>query len=214
MSEITWNAKVGKANQVISSENDLEDYEETSLNTATNKNKTTESVSYERTTKKDVNKKPELVKPNKSILPKTSMFGKMSSQLLIHQSEWLKNDTVPYLILPLIEPSTMVLVYTGSGKVKLMKKNVKNYHSLSPLISLDCVIDNMKVDKCINAQKKCMAYLSKIRTTLTTLSHTTDELYDTPWNSFKSHSNNYLQINSVKVIEVSSVMCFPFTFIK
>ncbi len=135
------------------------------------------------------------------------MSGQMSNQILIHQSEWLSNDAVPLLILPLIEPSTMVLVATGeTGQIKLMKKNVKNYRVLPPLLSLNCAAHDMNIKTCISAQKRFIMHLSKLRCSLPTSS--SSAMVDQNSNSLENlqvaaHSSA-LQIKSAKIIKVSS----------
>ncbi len=150
--------------------------------------------------KKDIHRKPELVKINKAIVTKGALFGQVNSQILSNQFFWLSNDPVPLLILPFIEPSTMVLVSSDEGKIKLMKKNVKNYHVLPPLISLDCVISDMNYDVCIVAQKRCMSYLSKLRSSIATLSETKAISTELDGLSFAAP---FLHIESAKIVKVS-----------
>ena len=166
------------------------------------------SVVSEKGGKKEVVRitRPETSHRNKNTgAPKNLSFGQTSSQILNQQSQWLNNDAVPLLILPLIEPSTMVLVASEPGQMKLLLKNAKNYHLLPPLLSLDCAIQDMNYDTCITAQKRCIAHLSKLRTSLVTLSHeAVEQRLDQPWNLPVSSSVSALQICSAKIIKVSS----------
>lgn len=196
LSEITPNAKKGEIN--LGKETLRQDIEKPRIAKSVASNiRPNEAVAV----KKDTNRKPEPVKINKAIVTKSALFGQVNSQILSNQYEWLTNDTVPLLILPLIEPSTMVLVSSEDGKIKLMKKNVKNYHVLPPLISLDCVINNMNYDVCIVAQKRCMSYLSKLRASIATLSET--KVISTELDGL-AVAAPFLHIESAKIVKVSA----------
>jgi hypothetical protein len=95
----------------------------------------------------------------------------------------------------------MVLVASELGKIKLMKKNVKNYFLLSPLLSLNCVVHNMKFETCIIAQKRCILHLSRLRTSLSTLSCEFSLHNENPWTSPQTLG---LNIKSAKIIKVCS----------
>ena len=155
----------------------------------------------EKVVKKEVVRKPDTMQRSKSNATKKSFFGH-SSQILMQQSEWMNNEAVPLLILPLIEPSTMVLVAAELGRIKLMKKNVKNYHLLPSLLSVDCAVHNMQMEICIAAQKRCMTRLSQLRSSLPTSSSEDEEREDRSFNLRVSSHASALQIHSAKIIKV------------
>ena len=169
--------------------------------------RTGDTSTSEKGNKKDLTRKPEPPNRNKGAAStKTQMSGQMSNQILKHQSEWLNNDAVPLLVLPLIEPSTMVLVATGEmGQIKLMKKSVKNYRVLPPLLSLDCAAHDMNLETCVAAQKRFVMHLSKLRCSLPTSSSAmvNQESNFSDKLQIAAHSSA-LQIKSARIIKVSS----------
>lgn len=161
------------------------------------------SIMTEKGTKKEIirsNRTDTATRPKS----KNPLFGHTTtSQLLMQHSEWIHDDAVPLLILPLIWPSTMVLVATNAGQIKLMKKNVKNYHLLPPLISLDCTLQDMDLNVCIEAQKQCMLHLSKLRLSLPTSSLKLMEQFDLSPEMWSRKQASIIQIKSAKIIKVS-----------
>ena len=151
--------------------------------------------------------RPDTVTRNKNALTKNLLFGQTSSELLMQQSEWIHGDAVPLLILPLIEPSTMVLVAANAGQIKLMKKNVKNYHLLPPLLSLECALQNMDLNICIEAQRNCTLHLSKLRSSLPTSSLKVVERFDLSPEMWLREQASIIQIKSAKIIKVSNKNC-------
>ena len=160
----------------------------------------------EKGTKKEVVRKPEPLARSKTstVSAKSSFFG-ISSQVLMQQSEWVNQDAVPLLVMPLIEPSTMVLVSEEGGNMKLMKKNMKNYYTLPPLLSLNCAIHNMNYDMCVTAQKRCIAHLSRLRTSLPTSSYEVLNPIEPSQHSMQiARHIPILKIKSAKIIKSES----------
>jgi hypothetical protein len=155
--------------------------------------------------KKDGTRRPETVirVKNTTAPAKNPFFGQMSSQILMQQSEWMNNDPVPLLMLPLIEPSNMVCYAEEGGNIKQVRRRVKHYHKLPRLLSLDCVIHKMNFDTCVAAQKHCIAHLSKLRTSLPTASQKEVEQINQSLNLQIASSTSALQIKSAKIVKVS-----------
>jgi len=107
---------------------------------------------------------------NSTKLPARSSFFRAGSSILQEQSKWVDGESVPFTILPLIEPSSSLAVSQGSDDIQFLKKAENTYNNTSPLISLNAVVPKMNVKVCTKLQIQLSTNLSKIRMALPTLS--------------------------------------------
>ena len=139
---------------------------------------------------------------------RSSLFTQTSSQVMNEQYKWVDDNEVPPILLPLVEPSSKVVIYGEDGSIRFMKKMPKSYNVSPPLISLNAVITEMDVNFCIDAQKQCITVLSQLRKRIPTISPCgVLEGASIPASdkSYKSNENP-LTIVSAKIMKVSSYL--------
>ncbi len=126
--------------------------------------------------KLELSRKPESNRAKSSTsVARTTFPAQNMSSALVQQSQWVNDEAIPLIMLPLIEPSTLVAISNGSnGEIKMLKKMNKSYRVLSPLLYLSVVPGQMKYDTCVTAQRRCIAALSELRKALPTSSLSSD----------------------------------------
>jgi hypothetical protein len=123
-----------------------------------------------------------------------TFFSQTPSQAMTEQSKWLDDEQVPMILLPLIEPSSKVAVLKAEkGEIKFLKKMVKTYRLLAPLISLNCVIPEMDFNQCIRAQDFCISRLCDMRRKIPTISP--DYVLEN-WHSNIALENSHIKMGS------------------
>jgi hypothetical protein len=142
----------------------------------------------------------------------SAFFSPTPSQAMTEQSKWVDDEQVPMILLPLVEPSSKVAVLKGEGgEIKFLKKTVKAYQVLAPLISLHCVIPEMEFNQCILAQDLCISRLFNLRRKIATTSpdyvfnrRFTNSVFDNSQVEKTPRENEMpLLINSVTILKVS-----------
>lgn len=107
---------------------------------------------------------------NLTKLPARSTFFRAGPSILQEQSKWVDGESVSFTILPLVEPSSVMVVSQGSDDIQFLKKAEDTYTITSPLICLNADVSKIDHRICAKFQNEFSAQLSKIREALPTLS--------------------------------------------
>jgi len=139
-------------------------------------------------------------------IPARKLFTSQNvSPAMVEQSKWIEDDSIPLILLPLIEPSTMVAIQKGdTGEIKMLKKINKSYRVLSSLLYLNCVPGRIHLEECVTAQQRCISMLANLRKTIPTISQDKTFITDTGSNDSISLSEQAFLFASTPLKVVSA----------